>query len=364
MSQTIRVIRLFFFALCMVASYLVALVVPEWDGQRWVALAIGALLGGFVILVDVLLRGFSLRGLSALSFGLFVGWLMATLISSSPLFEIPMEAAATQFDAVLIQNSYLIRLGTFLVLMYLCAVVALRGRDEFNLVIPYIKFEPHGVEIPLAVVDSSALIDGRIVGICESKFMGYALVVPRFVLEELQRIADSNDTVWQIKGRRGLDNLNRLRGMPHLDLRVNESSVASQRDAAAKLVFLAQSLKARLLTTDYNLAQVAEFHDVEWLNLSALDKALHPIVAVGEMIEVELVKAGKEREQAVGYLSDGSMVVVTDGRPSIGRSVEARVESIVPSAGGRMIFASLHRESRPPFPAGTALPRSAIEEQV
>jgi len=343
MDHTIRIIRLFFIALSMTAGYLITLSVPDWDEYRWLGILIAGLIGSLVILVDVLLRGFSLRGLSALTFGLFVGWAMATLISASPLFQIPLEAT----DGIFEQNAYLIRLGLFLILMYLGAVVALRGRDEFNLVIPYVRFEPHGVDVPLAVVDSSALIDGRIVGVCRSKFMGYALVVPRFIVDELQKVADAPDPGKQARGRKGLASLNELRAMPHLDLRINESTVDNRRDVDAKLVFLAQSLKARLLTTDYNLAQVAEFHGVEWLNLTELDKALHPVVEVGYAVEVQLRKAGKEKDQAIGYLADGSMVVVTDGQRAIGQTVQAEVDSVVPSAGGRMVFARLTRPGSP-----------------
>ena len=135
-----------------------------------------------VILIDVFLKGFSLRGLTALTFGLFVGCLFAILISNSPLFE--------NGDP---QILFLVRLALFVILMYLGAVIALRGRDGFNLVFPYVRFEPHGVDVPLVVLDTSVLIDGRIIGICESRFMGYTLVIPRLALDELQHIADSTD---------------------------------------------------------------------------------------------------------------------------------------------------------------------------
>ena len=290
-----------------------------------------------VVLIDVMLKGFSLRGLSALTFGLFVGWLCAHLIATSPFFDLPFDAL-DDASVVLTQNIYLARLGLYVILMYLGAVIALRGKDEFNLVIPYVRFVPHGVEAPLVVVDTSALIDGRMVGICESGFMGYGIVVPRFVIDELQNIADSRDAERQAKGRKGIETLNRLREMANLDLRINESTVSNRQKVDAKLIFLAQSLKAKLLTTDYNLAQIAEFHNVDWLNLNALAKAMNPELMVGDVLTIKLTKAGKDPGQAVGYLSDGSMVVVADSRDRIGKSVDVVVESIIPSAGGKMIF--------------------------
>ncbi len=328
MYKTIVILRIFFFLICVTGSYLVCYSIPDWDQYRMLAVFIGASIGVLVILIDVFLKGFSLRGLTALTFGSFVAWLFALFISNSPLFE--------NGDP---QILFLVRLALFVILMYLGAVIALRGRDEFNLVIPYVRFEPHGVDVPLVVLDTSILIDGRIIGICESKFMGYALVIPRFVLDELQRIADSSDIQRQTKGRKGLEVLNRLRKMEHLDLRIHESDVSKRQNVDAKLVFLAQSMNAKIMTTDFNLAQMAEFHTIDWLNINALAKSLNPDFNIGEIFDVELVKEGKEPGQAVGFLNDGSMVVVNDGIDLIGQAVRIEVQSILPSAGGKMVFA-------------------------
>ena len=340
MNETIRVIRIFFLLLCIIGGWLISYGVPEWDTYRGIAVFIGAAIGVLVILVDILLKGFSLRGLSAVTFGLFVGWLCAHLIATSPLFEIPIFDW-DEASSVMAQNMYIIRIALYVILMYLGSVIALRGKDEFNLVIPYIRFVPHGVEVPLAVVDTSALIDGRLAGICESRFLGYGLVVPRFVLEELQRIADSKDPTRQLKGRRGIETLNKLREMEFVDLRINESTVGNRQKVDDKLIFLAQSLKAKLLTTDFNLAQVAEFHNVDWLNLNKLAKAMNPELMVGDALSIKLTKKGKDSGQAVGYLADGSMVVVADADDLIGRDVDVLVDSIIPSSGGKMVFAKV-----------------------
>jgi uncharacterized protein YacL len=252
------------------------------------------------------------------------------MISASPLLERGDEALM-----------YLVRLALFLICTYLGTVIALRGKDEFNLVIPYVRFVPHEVDVPLVVVDTNVLIDGRIARVCEAGFLSAALVIPRFVLRELQAVADSSDPVKQARGRRGLDVLAELRRIKHLDIRIPESEVVSSADVDAKLVFLAASMRAKLLTTDYNLAKMAEFQGVPWLNLNQLAKALQPDLIVGEDVEVELFKPGKEEGQAVGFLADGSMVVVTAGRPHIGRRVRAEIVSVIPSAGGKMIFARL-----------------------
>lgn len=293
-------------------------------------LSVGVLLGSLTILVDVLLKGFSLRGLTAITFGLGMGSLVAYLISSSPLLETG--------DAQVI---YLVRLSLFIICTYLGSVIALRGRDDFNLVIPYVRFVPQKVDSAIVVVDTSALIDGRIIGICQSRFLIAELVVPRFVLDELQNIADSSDPTRQAKGRKGLEVLNELRKIPHIHLNIHESEIGRGQQVDAKLIFVAESLKAKLLTTDYNLARLAEFQGVDWLNITALAKALNPDVEVGETMQVSLVKSGRESGQAVGYLGDGSMVVVNEASHLIGQEANIEVTSVLPSAGGKMVFARL-----------------------
>lgn len=330
MNATLLPIRIVFMALCAAAGWLLCYTIGDWDGYRVRASFIGLSLGVLVVLVDLMLKGFSLRGLSALTFGLGTGLLVAYMISVSPLLEAG--------DGQII---YLVRLALFLVCTYLGTVIALRGRDEFNLVIPYVRFVPHEVDVPLVVVDTSVLIDGRIARVCETGFLSAALVIPRFVLKQLQSVADSSDPIKQARGRRGLEVLAELRRIKNLDIRIPESEVAKSDEVDAKLVFLAHSMKAKLLTTDYNLAKMAEFHGVVWLNLNQLAKSLQPELMQGEQIEVELVKLGKEEGQAIGFLSDGSMVVVTAGRAYMGRRVTVEIVSVIPSAGGKMVFARM-----------------------
>ena len=332
MKKTFFLFRLFFLLLSLLGSLLIWYVAQDWS--LWLVLVVGMGIASLVILTDALLEGFSLRGLSAITFGLAIGALIASFLSNSPLFE-PLEG-----DPDLAQMLFLVRLALYVIAMYLATVVALRGKDEFNLVIPYVRFNPQSIESQLVVVDTSALIDGRIAPICESRWMGHALLIPRFVLNELQGIADSSDTIRKEKGRKGLNVLNRLRQMKHVDLRIHESDVERAEAVDAKLVFLAEAMKAKLLTTDYNLAKMAEFHGVEWLNITSLVKALNQEVTIGTRLSLELVRAGKDAGQAIGYMPDGSMVVVNGGRAQVGHEVRVEVDSVVPSSGGKMVFAT------------------------
>ncbi len=330
MSKTLLSIRIVFIALCAWGGWLVSFTILAGESNKAWAVVGGFLIGVLVVLVDILLKGFSLRGLSAVTLGIGVGLLIAFMVGKSPLFE-----GGTMDPSTV----YLVRVALFVVCPYLATVIALRGKDEFNLIIPYVRFVPHEVDVPLVVVDTSVLIDGRIARVCESGFLTSALVIPRFVLNELRAVADSLDPHKQARGRRGLEVLNELRRIKNLDIRITESEVTKREDVDAKLVFLAQSMRAKLLTTDYNLAKMAEFHGVPWLNLNSLAKSLRPELMLGERLDVDLVKPGKEDGQAVGYIEDGSMVVVNGARAHIGRRVQAEIISVLPTAGGKMIFA-------------------------
>lgn len=220
MHKTLLIIRVLFIAFCAIASWLICYTVEEWDHRRGLAVGIGLMLGVLVILVDLLLKGFSVRGLTAVTFGLGMGALVAWLVANSPLLN--------RGDPQII---YLVQMALFMICTYLGTVIALRGKDDFNLVIPYVRFVPQEVEVSLVIVDTTALVDGRIAKICQTQFMGAALIIPAFMLNELQLIADSADAVKQARGRRGLQVLNDLRAIKHLDIRIQQSEVAVRRIA-------------------------------------------------------------------------------------------------------------------------------------
>jgi uncharacterized protein YacL len=332
MDKTLLPIRIAFVLMCSAAGWLVSATILAGDDRRTLPIAVGLAIGVLVVLVDIMLKGFSLRGLSAMTFGVGIGLLLAHMFAISPL----LEPGGLDRGTV-----YLIQVALFVICPYLATVIALRGKDEFNLVIPYVRFVPHEVDVPLVVVDSRALIDGRIARLCESGFMSFALVIPRFVQTELQRVAELPDPTQQARGRRGLEVLGELRKIKNLDIRVTDSEVAKEEHVDAKLVFLAQAMRAKLLTTDYNLAKMAEFNGVTWLDLNLLAKALRPELTVGNSVEVDLVKPGKEDGQAIGFLEDGSMVVVNAAKSYIGKRVQAEIISVLPTAGGKMVFTRL-----------------------
>lgn len=331
MKNSILTARIILLVLCLVGSSLFWHINPLLRGNTILIFGIGIALCALTIMTDLALKSLNIRKLISLAFGLGVGAFIAYLIGMSPLFDIANP-----------EIKHFARTALYLATMYLGAVIALRSKNDFNLLIPYVRFIPQNNETPIIIIDGSALIDGRIAPICQSRFITSTVIIPKFVLEELHKTAESEDAQRQLKGRKGIEALNKLKNMTYIDLRIQDIEVDSAQHTDSKLIFLAQNLKAKLLTTDHNLAKLAEFHGIEWLNIGALTKALNPDVSVGQYFDVDLVKLGKEPHQGVGYLADGSMVVVNEAVNYIGQTVAAEVISVLPSAGGKMIFARLH----------------------
>lgn len=196
----------------------------------------------------------------------------------------------------------------------------------------------------LKVLDISAIIDGRVVDIAETKFLSGALVVPRFVRQELHHLADSQDPLKRARGRRGLDILTRLQENPEVQIRMPDNDIPEINEIEAKVVRLAKQLGAKLITTDFNLMKICSIEGVTCLNVNDLGTALKPVVLPGEAMVLFVMKEGKERDQGVGYLDDGTMVVIEEGRRFIGKRVEASVSSILQTSAGRMIFAKAKGE--------------------
>jgi uncharacterized protein YacL len=235
------------------------------------------------------------------------------------------------------------RLVVYASFAYLGMMLAMRSnRDEFSLIIPYVKFTRETTQHEPLVVDTNVIIDGRIADLCATGFLSRALIVPRFVLGELQTLADSRDPIKRERGRRGLEILNQLQRSRDVELTIHESTSEEAEGAVdTRLVRAAKVLQARLLTNDNALCQVARLQQVPALNLNDLSRALRPVVIVGDEIELSLVKEGREQHQAIGYLPDGTMIVVNHARPHLGTTKPVVVASALQTTAGRLIFAEL-----------------------
>jgi uncharacterized protein YacL len=324
--MTLLFIRTFF----LIISTLVGFYVGAVSLYPFLGVCFGFGTGLALILLEVSLRRVSVRGLSSMVFGLLLGVFMAKLVSDI-LSLLPLGDFVQSVSRVVFT----------LVFSYLGAVMALRGKDEFNLIIPYVRFKRQDMEERIVLLDTSAIIDGRIRDIYKTNFFAGRIVVPRFVLQELQRVADSDDPLKRQKGRRGLEFLRNIQKDAAFDLRIHEEEFPHEEDVDAKLVRLAKMIDARICTTDFNLSRAAAIQGVQTLNLHELVNALKPMFFVGDELPVRLVREGKEPDQAVAYTEEGVMVVVGDARNLIGKTVMIQVSSVLQTQSGRMVFAKL-----------------------
>jgi uncharacterized protein YacL len=229
----------------------------------------------------------------------------------------------------------------------------LQTKDEFRFIIPYVEFSKQIKGGKPLVLDTSVIIDGRIADICDTRFIDTKLIVPRFVLQELQSVADSSDKLKRNRGRRGLDMLKRMQNNPKVELQMHEANLPELREVQKvdeRLVVLAKTLGARVVTNDYNLNKIAQLQGVEVINLNELANAMKSVALPGEVLQVRLVKPGDQIGQGVGYLEDGTMVVVEQGRSAIGQEVSITVTSVLQTPAGRMIFGRI--EARSPTTVG------------
>ena len=322
-------IRMFFMIVCGLVGNQLGVAYGTMSGKDIALIGVGiGVVGALVIIIlEILMRRVSTAGLSAAVFGLIFGLIMAVLLSLA-LNMVPMTEA--------LRSS--LRVILMLIFCYLGMVIAMRGKDEFNLIIPYVRLARQDTGAELIVLDTSVIIDGRISDISQTKFVEGRFIVPRFVLKELQQIADSKDSLKRNRGRRGLEILSKIQKNPHMDVRIHEEDFPEFDDVDAKLIKLSQVLNAKLFTNDFNLSKVAELQGIKVLNVNELANALKPIVLPGEIMEIKVIKEGKEYNQGIGYLDDGTMVVVENGKHLLGQTIKAAVTSVLQTTAGRMIF--------------------------
>jgi uncharacterized protein YacL len=335
---TVNLLRVLFVTFCGAIGANVSL---SLMGNLVPGLLVGALLGLVLVLVDRLLKGFSLRAFSSATFGLLLGLFFADLLFASDVLHFQTETA-----------QWVTRLIVFSSFAYLGMMLAMRSnRDEFSLIIPYVRFTRENTQQESLILDTNVIIDGRIADLCASGFLSRSLIVPRFVLGELQTLADGRDPIKRERGRRGLEILNQLQRSRDVELTIHESTSEEQAGPVdTRLVRTAQVLQARLVTNDNALCQVARLQQVVALNLNELTRALRPVVVVGDEIDLSLVKEGREQHQAVGYLPDGTMIVVNHARPYLGKTRPVVVSSALQTTAGRLIFAELKANGHPPAP--------------
>ncbi|HOO72524.1 MAG TPA: TRAM domain-containing protein [Spirochaetota bacterium] len=287
-----------------------------------------------IIVIEYFSHTFSPRLLFSAIMGLFLGLGLGHLVSIA-FSSITFESVAAYADTV---RPIIYHVFGFALMMFF--VIVNEDIAILDKIFPA-ESKDGDSNISYKILDTSVIIDGRIADICDSGFLEGILVIPNFVLHELQMIADSADSIKRNRGRRGLDILNKMQKDQSIMVKISDVDFTDTNEVDTKLVKLAKVMNAKVITNDFNLNKVAEFHGVRVLNINQLSNALKPIVLPGEEMRVTLIKEGKDPNQAIGYLDDGTMVVVENGRNRMNEEVEVTVTSVLQTTAGRMIFTRL-----------------------
>jgi uncharacterized protein YacL len=318
----------------------------------WTVVICGIGLAMLFFFLDILTPKRKLSALAGVFFGLLVGLLISGVVASA----VDMIDESYRIDLVE-QAKVALKWILGICICYLTVSIVMRTKDDFRFVVPYVEFAKQTKGARPLILDTSAIVDGRIADLCEIRLFDAPIVVPRFVLSELQLIADSADKLKRNRGRRGLDVLKKMQGSQAIDVEIDETALPEIEEARGvdqKLVLFAKVHNGRLATTDYNLTKVAQVRGVDVVNINDVANSLKVVVLPGEAMTVKIVKPGEEADQGIGYLDDGTMIVVEGARDKIGREIQLSVTSSLQTSAGKMIFgrfesfASMGRNDRAP----------------
>lgn len=327
--------------LVLVTSVTSYFIVREMFGSTlyaWFGAVAGVMFGYLIIKVEEKLREIPLKNLIGTLVGITIGLFVANLLISKLLLTHAKDVPITLPIYVLL----------YFVLGYLGFRIGEKKSHTLDLSkIPLFHRmeESEGNKI----LDTSTIIDGRIADVCETGFMEGTLIIPQFVLYEIQHIADLQDPVKKTRGRRGLEILHRLQKQASVRVKIVDYDFPKLKDVDSKLIALAKNMNGKIVTNDFNLNKVAELQGIEVMNLNELATALKPSVLPAEQMTIRVVKEGKEHGQGIGYLDDGTMVVVDDARKLLGKTVDVIVTSLLQTTSGRMIFARLKEQTEKEF---------------
>ncbi len=345
MKLDILIIRIGFIALLALMGFLL---IPLAETQRFGELAeptrriVSAVLGSFIGIVvvgfEMRIRKATLKALLGAAIGSILGivgaYLIGMLISSQETKAVPAE-----------MKTFLTVVLAFFMAYIGLMVGAAKGEFLDLSILGGIFSDKNVAKHDYRILDTSVIIDGRIADVAETGFLGGTLIIPQFILRELQQVADSPDSSKRQRGRRGLDMLQRLRNNSNLDIQIIETDFPAVKEVDLKLIELGQQLDAVIVTNDFNLNKVSQLRGVQVLNINELANALKPVVLPGEAMKVFILKEGKEYNQGVAYLDDGTMVVVDNARKLIGKNAEVAVTSVLQTTAGKMIFGKLWEEN-------------------
>ena len=300
-----------------------------------IGVLIGFVFGLFLIIFDLLFKRFNLRSFNIAVIGIFLGYLMgqALVLVFDAILDISRASISLQPQIL-----EMLKIALFLFGTYLGTIMALRAADELYVSIPFIKFAPTVEKKKDLIIDSSVLSDARIIDLATTGLLDNQIIIPRFIIKELYTQAEIGDEFSKLKAKKCLEVLKKIELIAELGLRFNDTDFPDVKDVQGKLLRLARLLDANLLTADISRVQIAEIEDIRVINIHTLSNSLKPLMQAGEFIKIKVQRYGKEPRQGVGYLDDGTMVVINGGGNYIGDIVDAKVLSVKHTSSGRMVF--------------------------
>ncbi len=343
MNISLSFVRTFFLLMCVLFITTYVTTIAD-NGASLINILIGIGSGtafGFALIgTDYFFKRFNLRSFNIAILGLFIGYLMGEALLL--IFNTVLNVSTLPIQP---ETASLIRIVIFLFAAYLGMVMTARAAEELHVSIPFIKFKPTVQKKKDLLVDASVLGDSRIIDLASSGLLDHHLILPRFVLKDLHAMAESQDDLYKVRSRRCLDVVKKLENIAGLDLRYADADFPEVKDLSSKLIRLARLQDANILTADLNRIQQSSIEGVRLINLNTLANALKPITQSGESINIKIQRYGKEARQGVGYLEDGTMVVVNGGAEYIGETIKAQVLSVKHTSSGRMIFCNATDEN-------------------
>lgn len=325
------IFRVFIIVLLTVGGYLY----PPFTLGRKLGAAAAFVLGVLIMLLESRVRRARFKVMWSASIGTMLGIVIGWMLGSIYQTVVHSETSAS-----------FIRIFFLVIMPYIGFIIGTRKSEWLDPARLLTFFREESVGRTTKILDTSAIIDGRIVDICGTSFIDGTLIVPRFILKELQLVADSPDSLKRQRGRRGLEVLDNLQKSPRVSVVISELDFPEAGDVDSKLIECAKKLNAKIITNDFNLNKVAQLQGISVLNINELANALKPAVLPGEVMKVFILKEGKEKDQGVAYLDDGTMVVVDNSRRMIGQTVDITVTSVLQTTVGKMIFGRFNEESR------------------
>ena len=351
------IIRALLFVAILVSGYFVR----PFGSNLTLTISFSAALGVVILLAEMRIRKLSLKTLLGAAIGSILGIIGASLIS----------LVIGRMNFVHPQTETFIQLLVLILMTYLGLISGANKGEYLDLTVLGGIFSDTASRKSAKVLDTSVIIDGRVADICKTGFLEGTLVVPHFVLRELQQIADSADSAKRNRGRRGLDVLEKIKSVPGVAVQIVEKDYPDVKEVDLKLIELAKELGAKIVTNDFNLNKVSQLRGVEVLNINELANALKPVVLPGETMKVFILKEGKEYNQGVAYLDDGTMVVVDNARRMIGKTIATQVTSVLQTTAGKMIFGRFPEEAeagagmqQPPKPDRRLYDKPLINNRV